>query len=717
MDRPKPRQEAAVLAELRQLCTSKGYIHAIAALCARDNFISHSGTILPEKMLGRFSEDTLIRSEIGTLIGLLVSEDIDFAIPNPNVLKSYIERSDSLLRELHDAINAPLWSEMAKQMASGNRDEDFLSRGSFLREPIFYSSESAYNFQFRDMAALRYERDEHWLKTNKGFTANEAATLFRAIMPLQNERLAGTMQLADYLPAEHWTSLIGFTFASDELAEATGMSQQTVDSILAAFTLPRDERNAGFVELNDYNITNTLPLISIADSNAYILLQPYSLFESLYDSPFYWMLSDPTYVQTASKNRGSFTEMFCVERLQRVFGPENVHQNVLLQQDKHIIAGEIDVLVVFANRCLVLQAKSKRLTIPARKGNEGAIRSDFQKSVQASYDQAFECAQLLLNPKYAVVKEDGSVLNVSSVTHIHPLCVIADHYPALSFQVRQFLQTRDHPSISKPFVLDVFTVDVLAEFLTSPLRFLSYVERRTRYDDLFSASHELIMLAYHLKNNLWSDGSAEYIALQDDVSVDLDMAMYARRDGAPAPTTPDGLLTHFEGTHFASLIESIEQARSAQTIELGFLLLEFSGNAIMQLNAGMREIIRLSASDGLSHDFSIGIGRSGLTVHCSSEPDFVAKVTLQRHVQRRKYISKADTWFGLCLDGSGAIRFGVNLKHLWKHDYELAAITANSAKVSSNVEFRDGRMRRKKVGRNELCPCGSGKKFKRCCLQ
>lgn len=25
-------------------------------------------------------------------------------------------------------------------------------------------------------------------------------------------------------------------------------------------------------------------------------------------------------------------------------------------------------------------------------------------------------------------------------------------------------------------------------------------------------------------------------------------------------------------------------------------------------------------------------------------------------------------------------------------------------------------MRRKKIGRNEPCPCGSGKKFKRCCL-
>lgn len=33
-----------------------------------------------------------------------------------------------------------------------------------------------------------------------------------------------------------------------------------------------------------------------------------------------------------------------------------------------------------------------------------------------------------------------------------------------------------------------------------------------------------------------------------------------------------------------------------------------------------------------------------------------------------------------------------------------------------DVEPTQRQLARKKVGRNDLCPCGSGKKFKRCCL-
>tara|TARA_R110000765_G_scaffold279705_1_gene377268 strand:+ start:564 stop:806 length:243 start_codon:yes stop_codon:yes gene_type:complete len=36
-----------------------------------------------------------------------------------------------------------------------------------------------------------------------------------------------------------------------------------------------------------------------------------------------------------------------------------------------------------------------------------------------------------------------------------------------------------------------------------------------------------------------------------------------------------------------------------------------------------------------------------------------------------------------------------------------------------NAEFKDElkAFMRQKVGRNDLCPCGSGKKFKKCCIK
>ena len=56
---------------------------------------------------------------------------------------------------------------------------------------------------------------------------------------------------------------------------------------------------------------------------------------------------------------------------------------------------------------------------------------------------------------------------------------------SLAFQARQFLEVKESETIKPPFVIDVFALDVIAEMLDSPLRFLSYVNRRTGYADRF----------------------------------------------------------------------------------------------------------------------------------------------------------------------------------------------------------------------------------------
>jgi hypothetical protein len=41
-----------------------------------------------------------------------------------------------------------------------------------------------------------------------------------------------------------------------------------------------------------------------------------------------------------------------------------------------------------SNRAIILQAKSKKLTIAARQGNDNRLQDDFKKAVQGAYDQA-----------------------------------------------------------------------------------------------------------------------------------------------------------------------------------------------------------------------------------------------------------------------------------------------------------------------------------------
>src|SRR5206468_734745 len=153
------------------------------------------------------------------------------------------------------------------------------------------------------------------------------------------------------------------------------------------------------------NVANALPLLPTGNEQ-FILFHIYSLVEALYEAPFYWMCADAVYIATAMRYRGQFTEDFSRERLELVFGKDKVHSNVDIYESKGKRVGEIDVLVIFGNRAIVLQAKSKRLTLEARRGNDGQIKDDFKKSIQDSYDQGYRCAKLLTDTNYKLRKPD-----------------------------------------------------------------------------------------------------------------------------------------------------------------------------------------------------------------------------------------------------------------------------------------------------------------------
>src|SRR5260370_18568313 len=84
------RNEQEIFDELASLCTSSGYVHAIAYICFRDSMVLYGDEMTAEDMQRLFSAEHLVRTEISTLIGLLIREDIDYALPTPAVTQQYI---------------------------------------------------------------------------------------------------------------------------------------------------------------------------------------------------------------------------------------------------------------------------------------------------------------------------------------------------------------------------------------------------------------------------------------------------------------------------------------------------------------------------------------------------------------------------------------------------------------------------------------------------
>jgi hypothetical protein len=488
-------------------------VHALAFLCFRDNIVRYQGEMTADDMEHMFSPERLVRTEISTLVGLLIKADIDYALPDPAVTQQNIERTEELLEEMHRAMLASTLGGLSLQEAVKKGINPF-AQGNALREAIFYSGESGYSFQYRDFSVKKYAADNAWLTSHKGFSIEEAREVITALARLHTEKLTDVMEQISRSHPNQWSLLPGFSFTADELSNFAGIKASIVENVLAAFTLAPGERNQAFRFLHDFNVANATPLLR-ADAQTYVLFQEYSLAEALYESPFYWMCGDATYLSTAMLHRGQFTEEFSRERLELVFGKNNVHVNVDIYESKGKRLGEIDVLVFFGNRAIVLQAKSKRLTLGARKGNDSQLKDDFKKGVQESYDQARQCAELLGNPKLKFVANSREIKVPKKFKNIYIFCVVSDNYPALAFQALQFLTVQKTDVIRPPFVMDIFTLDVMTEMLESSLYFLSYVDKRTGYGDKIIASHELVLLSHHLKRNLWFEDKYHTILMTE----------------------------------------------------------------------------------------------------------------------------------------------------------------------------------------------------------
>lgn len=456
---PEYRDETAILSDLEKLCASPGYAHTLAFICWQQNFIRYDQELTPDNLDPMKSADRFIRSEISLLIGLMVKSPLNLEQPSIAAYQEQMDGTKKLLAELHHAMNCQVWAGVKEANFDPKKDSP-LKRGIALREPFFYSGEAAYLFQYRDFSIKKYSRDNGWLQKNKGFLIDDVKKVIDALAEIQIEKFQKIREQGPPQNGEDITLLPAFTFAKVEVAEKSGCQLNIIDAIFKAFSVESLPCNSSLKAIGSYNETNAYPLIPL-ENGEFLMFQGYSLAESAYETPFFWMSKDNIYKEEAKKNRGLFTEMFSAERLKSVLGADHVFENVYFF-DKKITrpkigqeAGEIDVLAVYADRAVILQAKSKKLTEASRKGSDEAIQSDFKNAIQDAYDQAFKCGMLLTDPNFNITDQNGTPINIRrNFKEIFIFCAVSEFYPALAHQSSQFLKTHNHDVIQKPYVMD-----------------------------------------------------------------------------------------------------------------------------------------------------------------------------------------------------------------------------------------------------------------------
>ena len=113
------RTEEQIIAELKELCVQDGYLNAVAHFCLTTGYIYYTEEIGSDEVSDRYSRKNLIDTEIKTILGFAIKEGINTQKVTPAKVKSYIGKTEELLKELHDSMSLTIRDELFGSFSTG----------------------------------------------------------------------------------------------------------------------------------------------------------------------------------------------------------------------------------------------------------------------------------------------------------------------------------------------------------------------------------------------------------------------------------------------------------------------------------------------------------------------------------------------------------------------------------------------------------------------
>ena len=763
-----------VFSELEKTTQTKGFIYAICLILIEDHHFNI------EEIHQANYWDRLSKNEVSLLLGLLIQQPISIDHPDsPFELIELKNKTISLMKDLHNSLNDSMYENLAKlgnNSTSGtipSKLEFFGGENSFI-EPIFYSGDGIYDFQYLEYLKKKYKYDEQWLSENKKFEFDLAISIALRAQELHHEKIKtinffdlkanrpilekklkkdktiskkkgnnGSEDFFTFIELFQFHQLFNteqhikneitkerifemgwhsfyegllnlFCISPDEFDKDLNIS-----AFLNNFSIPANSSgvNHQFKNIGDFNLFTAKPIIQLSNKKYFCPIN-FSLFESIYESPYYWMLEDKSYHDKLAYNRGFAGEEITYELLKKVFGVNKVFKSVKIESQKGNIVTDIDVLCVLGSKALCVQVKSKKLTQLSRKGSFEQLKKDFQGAFQDAFNQGRICREKILDKTATFYNEVGDKIDLSEgIDEVYILGITTENYPALNYQTSILLEkNKDSPNA---LFFSIFDLELVLFYLNNPFDFLYYVRQRIELMEYFAPTEEINLLGYHLIEKIAKISGKDFAIIDSQFGQLIDRNYLPFKLGLETSSDNDKIKNRWKNQQFDELCLQIAELNKPKTTDIIFHLLDWDKNSRDNLvNLIITKKIE-TKENGSWHNFSLMAGpeRStfGLT-YVTWENDNLEelKLRLLNLSKLKKYKSKADHWIGLgsLKNSKKFVEVLVLNEKKWAYDESLEKETKalfGKSKKGTTIKFG------KKTGRNEPCPCGSNKKFKLCC--
>ncbi len=469
--------------------------------------------------------------------------------------------------------------------------------------------------------------------------------------------------------------------------------------------------------------TKKRPFIKI--ENKYYCFDQNVLFDNLYRTIRRLLIKlEPEYANAWNEKQQESSESYCVNLFQNIMPKAKIYRNVFsrtyLKNPTKKDWRENDALIIFDNQLIILEIKAGSFSPTSPNYDFRA----FKKSIDALLAAPVKQGEFFLNTftkdkSIKICNQEHSViteLNLKDFKNITICSVSLDeftHFTAKSHLLKPLgYELPDYPVWS----LSMDDLLVFSDFFkNNPTQFFHFLYHRVdalktnaEFDD------EIDHLGLYIKYNAYSHmilkekEKMSFNSFSDQIDNYYQKIVSKNRVEKPSQGIPDRIQELINAANYASEKYCVNAISS---------ILNCDGNQRIDFAQKIDYCLKKQRNTNTilpfyTDDFTLICIQKGINYNNINEIDKLRYSNL--------YIMNSDSSIGIdaYYDFNDKL-YDINFREYKKTDLNQSQLNeiykyveyqkerrANNYLISNNI---------KKIGRNELCPCGSGKKYKRCC--
>lgn len=518
-----------------------------------------------------------------------------------------------------------------------------------------------------------------------------------------------------------------FGEALNDISHVTGWDSRLID----ALSLGIGECNSFFngSEFSGWPImempTKKKPFIKI-DGIAYGF-DYYSLFDNIYRALQKEIFRiKPQYVDTWSKRQNLASENMVKNLFLKLLpGATAYTGNYYPIGNSLKKMNENDLLIIFENYLFIIEVKAGSFPQTPPINDFDAHIKAYTKLAQEADSQCSRTIKYIDGhqpaPFYDADKQKKFEINsISEFKEIYSFSVTVDNFNDFAAKAEKlnFITLS-----SKTIVISYDDLLAYENYFDSPIYFLHFLKQRKLAIDIpqIALNDELDHLGMYISHNMYSITASEFPEEHrvnwHGYRQNLDDYFCSLYHPKLSPTKPHQDIPH----EITDIIQLLEQGTEKHKIDVAHFLLNMSSEAKEDFCKAISHVLRRQAEIGRM----LAMSAFGEIKYCL----FVSTpgIKIMDIAERRDYVLSAILsdesvpimWINLDYDNEGNL-LDVKGKQCCYCDIpssDIDRLKELSVEYTKSRIASFQRQNHRKVGRNDLCPCGSGKKYKKCCIK